>query len=62
MGMKITDKSELMEIVNLIDEDNDELVDRNEFAVWWADNGGKNKYQLKDSKAVFQKYDSDRSG
>eukprot|EP01043_Picozoa_sp_COSAG02_P008350 COSAG02_NODE_265_length_26599_cov_13.943698_15_plen_760_part_00 len=62
MGMRISDQEELMEIVNLIDGDGDTLVDKNEFSAWWVENGGKNKYQLKDSKAVFKKYDGDGSG
>ena len=62
MGMRISDEEELMEIVNLIDGDGDALVVKEEFSAWWVNNGGKNKYQLKDSKAVFKQYDRDGSG
>ena len=62
MGMDISDEQELIDIVRKIDGDGDNLVDKEEFSVWWQENGGKNKFQLRDSDAVFRKYDTNGSG
>ena len=62
MGMNITDQQELMEIVAQIDGDGDQFVDQEEFASWWQENGGKNKFQLRDPGPTFRQHDKDGSG
>ena len=61
MGIDL-EHGDVMKIMHEMDASGDGRVGFREFDAWWADNGDKNQYQLRDPEAVFRQIDVDGSG
>jgi 2-hydroxychromene-2-carboxylate isomerase len=61
LGMTLGSR-ELLHTMAIIDTDGDGRVSCREFCTWWDENQGRNKYQLRDCRALFDRLDLDHSG
>eukprot|EP01043_Picozoa_sp_COSAG02_P068041 COSAG02_NODE_11154_length_1782_cov_1.877005_2_plen_319_part_01 len=55
-------QGDVLKIMREMDASGDGRVGFTEFDAWWAENGDKNQYQLKDPSIVFRQVDADGSG